>query len=88
MNKTDKKIIDMIKDMHFERRTNVSKQTKAKVSQLKTDLEDPIAELNKLNLRLWHSIEKSDYHSLSLDEVKKILEQTRDNIDDIISKCF
>lgn len=88
MNDTDKVISDIIKDMRFERRNNVTKQAKAVVSQLKSDLEGPIADLNKLHLRLWHSIEKSDYHSLPLKEAKDLLVQIREEIDRIISDSF
>lgn len=88
MNKTDLIIDDMIKDMHFERRKGVTKQTKSIVAQLKTDLEYPIAELNKLHLRLWHSFDKSDYHSLTLDEAKGLLKKIREDIDRIITEDF
>lgn len=81
-------IADMIKGIRFERRKNVTKKTKSMVAQLKTDLEYPIAELNKLHLRLWHSLDKSDYHSLTLDEAKGLLENIRNDIERIITEDF
>lgn len=77
-------IEDMVKTMRFERKKNVTKQQKTIYADLKKNTDDAMHDMSKLNLRLWHAINKKDYHSLTLDEAEHILQKIRQNIDNIL----
>jgi uncharacterized membrane protein YgaE (UPF0421/DUF939 family) len=87
MDNTKKQIADILSQMQFERRSPVSKQTKAQFAAMEAGLSDALKELSKLRLRVWHAVSQRDYHSLSLDEAKQKLDEVQRQIS-ILSQAF
>ena len=85
MDNTREQITDILSDMQFERRPAVSRQKKTQYAALETGVADALKGLNKLHLRLWHAVSQRDYHSLSLDETRKMLDEVRCRLD-VLSK--
>lgn len=88
MDDTQKKIAQMVESMRFERNAAVPHETKIMTAALLQKLEQPVADMNKLRLRLWHAAEKNDYRSLTLDNAKSELERIHAQIGAIIKSSF
>lgn len=87
MNEEKEKIAEIIGTVDLSNKSRVTKKEKTDYARLLSEVGDVKKKLDKLNLRLWHSVYKSDYHSLELSETEKLLrelaadiEQTADSI--------
>ncbi len=87
MENTREQIADMLSDMQFERRPAVSRQKKAHYAAMEAGVAEVLKELNRLHLRLWHAASQRDYHSLSLDEARTMLDEVRCRLD-VLSKAL
>lgn len=74
MDNANQKIADIVKDMSFERRKPVSQDTKHQTQQLLCSLKEAKKRLDKLHLKLWYAVDKSNYHFVSLAEAKQELD--------------
>lgn len=88
MEDTKDAIAHMIQNMCFERKSRASAQQKAAYAALEAGTGKTAQALNKLHLRLWHAVSHGDYHSLSLDETKRLLEAVRQDIDALLKENF
>jgi len=80
------KIAEMVKNMPLKRRKPVPEETKTRLDALKQRLLQPIADLNKLHLKLWHAQKHNDYKHIDMDDLRSRLAAVRDEIDAIISE--
>jgi hypothetical protein len=80
MDDQQKRIKDMLAGMQFERKLPPSKQTKAEYAALEAGVGDVLKDLNLLHLRLWHAVSRRDYHSLSVEEARLVLETIRERL--------
>lgn len=87
MDNTREQIANMLSDMQFERRPAVSRQKKAQYAATEAGVADVLKELNRLHLRLWHTVSQRDYHSLSMDEARQALDEVRYRLD-VLSKTL
>lgn len=84
---SEARIAQLTENMRFERKSAVPPPEKAAYAAAQTACEDALHMLSKLNLRLWHAVEESDYRSLPMAEARALLEETRDKIDSALEKC-
>ena len=78
---TKEKIACMLENMPFDRRPPVSKLKKAQFAALEAGVSALVNDLNKLRLRLSHATSQPDYHSLSLEEARLVLNDAKDRLD-------
>jgi predicted nucleic acid-binding Zn-ribbon protein len=81
MDTENKKIADMVRDMHFERKKPPTKRMKTAYTAIKTELDDIARDLGALRLALWHAEHQRDYHQLSPDDIKARLNRTAARIE-------
>jgi len=74
----------MLAGMQFERKSPASKLKKAEYAALEAQVAGILKELKKLHLRLWFSISRRDYHSLSLEEAYRTLDEIRRQMDNLL----
>lgn len=80
MDNTRAQIENITGAMRFERKTPVSKEQKAEYDALERGVSDAYKELSRLRLQLWHAVSHKDYHSLSLDEARRMLSDIQDRL--------
>jgi hypothetical protein len=81
MNTEDKKIADMVRDMHFERKKPPSKLKKTAYTAIKTELDSIAHDLDALRLALWYAEHQRDYHRLSPGDLKTQLSRINERIE-------
>lgn len=86
MDDQKERIADMLSGMQFERRLPPSKQTKAEYAALEAGVADVLKDLNRLHLRLWHTVYRREYHSLSLEEAHLELQSIQARLNSLTHK--
>ena len=70
MDTENKKIADMVRDMHFQRKKPPTKRKKTAYTAVKTELDGIACDIDALRLALWYAEHQRDYHKLSPDDLK------------------
>lgn len=66
--------------MQFERRRPVTRTQRMEYAALQKEVGEVRRSLGALHLRFWHAQQRRDYHSLSLDEARRILAEAAKRI--------
>ena len=82
MPEVNEQIQDMVNRLSFERRQPVSAVVKTEYERLRTEISEALQNLNRLHLGVWHGINKHDYHSLPLNEVKRQIQSIAQQLTD------
>lgn len=79
-----KKTADIVSNMDFSRRKPVSPGNKQQTKQLLNEVSELKKKIDKLNLLLWHAVERNDYRSFTSSDAKESLIQIKQDIERIL----
>jgi hypothetical protein len=82
----EERIAEIVGNMDFVNKTRITKKGKKAYVELADEVSGIKKKLDKLNIRLWHSGYKGDYHSLSLTEAETMLREIAEDIEKTAAK--